>query len=80
MHVLQYIKVTLHFKITYGSKGFMDLAPIGYVNADYAGDIDTRCSGAGHVFIQAGGLMAWGSQYQQTIALSTTEAEYMSLA
>ena len=30
--------------------------------------------------MQAGGLTAWGSQYQQTVALFTTEAEYMFLA
>ena len=40
-YVLWYIKGTLHFKITYGDKGFMNLAPMGHVNADYAGDIDT---------------------------------------
>jgi hypothetical protein len=80
MHVLRYIKATLHFKITYGGKGFTDLAPVGYVDADYGGDIDTRRSCAGHVFMQAGGPTAWGSQYQKTVALSTTEAEYMSLA
>jgi len=28
MHVLRYIKGTLHFKITYGSKGFTDLMPV----------------------------------------------------
>ena len=79
MHVLQYLKGTLHYKITYGGEGFTSLAPIGYVDADYAGDTDTRRSCAGHVFVQAGGPTAWGAQYQPTVALSTTEAEYMSL-
>lgn len=78
MHVLQYIKGTLDFRITYGGEGHTDLAPVGYVDADYAGDIDTCRSCSGHVFLQAGGPSAWGSQYQQTIALSTTEAEYMA--
>lgn len=41
MHVLQYIKGTLDFKITYGGEGHTSLAPIGYVDADYAGDIDS---------------------------------------
>lgn len=60
-HVLQYIKGTLDFRITYGGKGYTNLAPIGYVDADYAGDVDTRRSCSGHVFIQAGGPSAWGS-------------------
>ena len=76
--VLRYIKGTLDYKITYGGDGFTDLAPIGYVDADYAGDIDTRRSCAGQVFIQAGGPTSWGSQSQPTVALSTTEAEYMA--
>ena len=46
---------------------------------DYAGDLDDHRSCAGHVFVQAGGPTAWGSQYQPTVALSTTEAEYMAL-
>ena len=79
MHVLQCLKGTLHYRIMYGGKGFTSLAPVGYVDADYAGDTDTRRSCAGHVFIQAGGLTAWGTQYQPTVTLSTTEAEYMSL-
>ncbi|RDB17165.1 Retrovirus-related Pol polyprotein from transposon TNT 1-94 [Hypsizygus marmoreus] len=78
-HVLRYIRGTLHFKITYGGKAHTDLAPLGYVDADYGGDTDTRRSCSGHVFIQAGGPTAWGAQYQQTVALSTTEAEYMSV-
>ena len=77
MHVLQYIKGTLDFKITYGGEGHTSLAPIGYVDADYAGDIDSCCSCSGHVFMQAGGPSVWGSQFQQTVALSTTEVEYM---
>ena len=79
-HVLCYIKGMLHFKITYGSKGLTNLAPMGYVDVDYVGDIDTRRLCASHVFMQAGEPTAWGLQYQQTVPLSTTEAEYMSLA
>ena len=43
------------------------------------GDIDSRHSCAGYVFLQAGGPTAWSAQYQQTVALSTTEAEYMAI-
>ena len=78
MRVLRYIKGTLNFKITYGVEGHTDLAPVGYVDADYAGDLDTHCSCSGHVFLQAGGPSAWGSQYQQTVALPTMEAKYMA--
>ena len=39
MHVLWYIKGTLDFKITYGREGYTGLTPVGYVDADYAGDL-----------------------------------------
>jgi len=71
-HVLRYIKGTLHYKITYGGE-YKDLKPIGYIDADYGGDLNNHRSCSGHVFIQAGGPTAWGCQYQPT------EAEYMAL-
>lgn len=80
MHVLRYIKGTLDHKITYGGKGFTSLAPVGYVDSDFAADTDTRRSCGGYIFLQAGGPTAWGCQFQPTVALSTTEAEYMALS
>ena len=80
MHILRYIKATLHYKITYGGDNFKDLKPTGWVDADYGGDVDSRKSCAGYVFIQAGGPTAWSAQYQPTVALSTMEAEYMAVS
>lgn len=68
-----------NYRIIYKGK-HKSLASIRYVDTDYAGDLDNYCSCAGHVFIQARGPTAWGSQYQLTVALSTTEAKYMGLA
>ena len=80
MHVLRYIKATLHYKITYGGNNLNNLEPTGWVDADYGGDIDSQRSYARYIFIQAGGLTAWSAQYQQTVALSMTEAEYMAVS
>ena len=41
MHILWYIKATLHYKIKYGGDCFKDLRPTGWVDADYGGDIDS---------------------------------------
>lgn len=79
MHVLQYIKGTLQFKVVFGGEGYRSITPYRYIDSDFAGDTDTCRSCARHVFIQSGGPTAWGSQYQPTVALSTTEAEYMLL-
>lgn len=78
-HVLQYIKGTLHYRILYGGEGHRSVTPHGYVDASFADDLDTRRSCGGQVHIQAGGPTGWGSKYQDTVALSTTEAEYMAL-
>ena len=52
---------------------------VGYVDSDYAGDLDKRRSTTGYVFTIAGGPVSWRSTLQSTVALSTTEAEYMAV-
>ncbi|KAL0891955.1 hypothetical protein ABMA27_015190 [Loxostege sticticalis] len=51
---------------------------IGYSDADFANDPNTRHSVTGYVFIKNGGAVTWACQKQQTVALSTTEAEFMA--
>jgi len=52
---------------------------IGYVDSDYAGDLDKHWSTTGYVFILSQAPVGWCSILQSTAALSTTEAEYMSM-
>ena len=75
--VLRYLAGTANFGITY--KG-SDLTIQAYSDADYAGDLDTRRSTTGFVFIMNGGAISWSSKRQPTVAVSTTEAEYMAAA
>ena len=49
----------------------------GFVDADWAGDLDQRRSTSGYVFNLFGGVVSWMSKKQSVVALSTTEAEYM---
>jgi hypothetical protein len=51
---------------------------VGYVDADYAGDLDDRRSTTGYVFTLTGGPICWKSMIQSTVAMSTTEAKYMA--
>ena len=74
--VLRYIKGTAGYGLTFGGKRGL----VGYCDADYAGDIDTRRSTTGYVFILNGGAVSWGSRLQPTVAASTCEAEYMAAA
>ncbi|KZV44851.1 Aspartyl-tRNA synthetase [Dorcoceras hygrometricum] len=50
----------------------------GYVDSDYAGNVDTRKSTTGYVFTSNGTAVSWKAMLQPVVALSTTEAEYIA--
>lgn len=73
--VLRYIKGTITCGIRYVKTG----NPIyGYVDADWGNDAGDRKSYTGYVFMMAGGPISWESKKQPTVALSSTESEYMA--
>ena len=49
-----------------------------YSDADHAGDKVTRRSTSGSVIVFAGGAVLWKSKPQRCVALSSTEAEYVT--
>nr|POF08790.1 retrovirus-related pol polyprotein from transposon tnt 1-94 [Quercus suber] len=49
-----------------------------YIDADFAGDIDSRKSTTGFVFTLGGTAISWVSNLQKTVTFSTTEAEYVA--
>ena len=53
---------------------------IGYCDADYAGDLQSRRSTSGFVFLHLGGPISWASRRQPCVELSTTEAEFVAAA
>jgi hypothetical protein len=53
---------------------------VGYVDSDYGGDLDRRRSLSGYVFTVGDCAVSWKARLQDTVALSTTEAEYMAIA
>ncbi|RVW67710.1 Retrovirus-related Pol polyprotein from transposon TNT 1-94 [Vitis vinifera] len=50
----------------------------GYVDADFAGDIDSRKSTTGFVFTLGGTTISWTSNLQKIVTLFTIEAEYVA--
>jgi hypothetical protein len=50
----------------------------GFVDADWASDVNDRKSTSGFVFVLAGGAISWGLKKQSAVALSSTEAEYIA--
>ena len=53
---------------------------LGYVDTDWAGDVNNRRSISGYTFVTAGAAISWSSKKQPSVALSSTEAEYMAAA
>ncbi|MCP3667059.1 MAG: DDE-type integrase/transposase/recombinase [Gammaproteobacteria bacterium] len=87
-HILRYIKGTVDFGLVFSasrdSDGSFnsDLKLIGYCDADWAGDVVMRKSTSGYVFLLGSGdsysAVSWASRRQRTVALSSTESEYIS--
>jgi len=73
--ILRYIKGTSDVALCYGGSEF---TVRGYVDSDFAGDVEKRKSTTGYVFIIAGGVVSWVSKLQTIVALSTIKAEYMA--
>ena len=81
--VLRYLKYTRDMTLSYKalpafSKGGM-VAPLhGWTDADWGGDKDTSRSTSGYLFTFSGGAITWKTKKQSTVALSSTEAEYIA--
>jgi hypothetical protein len=78
-HLLRYIRGTTELCLTFDGEAGKRIV-LGYADADWGGDLDTRRSTTGYLFKTFGGVVAWKSRRQATVALSTTEAEYMASA
>uniref|UniRef100_A0A0A1WFC7 Retrovirus-related Pol polyprotein from transposon TNT 1-94 n=1 Tax=Zeugodacus cucurbitae TaxID=28588 RepID=A0A0A1WFC7_ZEUCU len=76
-HVLRYLKATINLKLHYRKTGEWVK---GYVDADWGGDATDRKSYTGYAFFFGGSVFSWESRKQPTVALSSTEAEYMALS
>jgi len=75
--VLRYVKGLMDMGLVFEKNFSCDLQ--GFSDADWAGDHETRRSTTGFTFIFGGPAVSWGSKLQKTVALSTMEAEYMTL-
>lgn len=74
--ILRYLKGTSSHGITYKCNGNNQI--IGYCDADYANDEETRKSITGLTTILAGGPIGWASRRQNIVTQSTAEAEYIA--
>lgn len=75
--ILRYLQGTVGLSLQFG-RSRNDLT--GYVDADYGGDRDCRRSMTGYIFTVGKCAISWKASLQHSVALSTTEAEYMAAA
>ena len=81
------LKCTLHYlcgtsdhtlMFQCGTPGGTEL--LRYIDADWASNVNDRKSTLGIVFMLGGAAISWGSKKQNLVALSSTEAEYITVA
>ncbi|XP_055622701.1 uncharacterized protein LOC129766214 [Toxorhynchites rutilus septentrionalis] len=75
--ILRYLNGTINYELCLG---FNHRNLECFVDADWAGDTSDRKSNSGYLFNLGGGLIGWGYRKQKCVALSSTEAEYITLA
>lgn len=76
--VLRYLRGTTGEGVAYKGQGSAVLE--GWADADYAGDPEDRKSTSGFLLTINGRPVSWTSRKQKTVALSSTESEYVSLS
>lgn len=80
--ILRYLKGTVNASIMIGNRKDLGSSSswdglIGYFDSAHA-DNASRRSTCGYLFLLNGSPISWASKVQKTVALSTTEAEYMA--
>jgi hypothetical protein len=84
LQILRYLKGTTRMQLTLGGKSsditMQAIIPTAYSDADWAGDPDKRRSRTGTLIMVNDSPVIWSSKLQATVALSSTEAEYLALS
>ena len=77
--MLRYLNSTITFGIHYNRNEAPNQIP-AYSDADWGNNLDDRMSVSGVLILPNGGPVVFKSKYQLTVALSTSEAEFMALS
>ena len=80
LHILMYVRFTSSLGITYqrGTARGVDLEV--YVDSDFASKTRDRRSVTGYVVMCAGACVSFSSKTQRSVALSSSEAEYVAMS
>jgi hypothetical protein len=74
--VLRYVKGTCDFGIKFTKSKEFKL--VGFSDSDWGGSTDDMKSTSGYCFTLGSGVFSWSSKKQETVAQSTTEAEFVA--
>ena len=77
--ILRYLKWTSHVGLVYDKSSDISGEIVGCVDYDYARDLDRRISLSRYVFTLGGCVISWKTTLESTVALSTTEAKYITV-
>jgi hypothetical protein len=75
---LRYLKANPGYGLLFPRNSEIQI--LGYADADWAGCVDSRKSTSGYCFFMGSSLISWKAKKQQTVARSSSEAEYRALA
>ncbi|GBN10581.1 Retrovirus-related Pol polyprotein from transposon TNT 1-94 [Araneus ventricosus] len=75
--VLRYLKKTINYGLVFE---LGDKVVYGYSDSDWGNSQEDRKSYSGYCFMLSNSVISWESRKQKTVALSSTESEYMSLS
>lgn len=73
--IMRYVRGTSHYRIAYRRGNSTPIS--GFVDADWANDPDEWKS---YVFILTSGAITWSCKRQTSVAVSSTEAEYVAMS
>ncbi|XP_050289681.1 secreted RxLR effector protein 161-like [Quercus robur] len=74
--IIKYVSGTCDYGLFYRKESNLSL--VGYSDSDWAGNADDRKSTIGGCFYVGANLVAWMSKKQNSVSLSTVEAEYIT--
>lgn len=77
--ILRYLRMPQDLDSNSKSKGQQENPVVGFVDSNYADNLDSRKPITGYIFTLYGTTIVWKSNLQSVVALSTTEAVYVAV-
>lgn len=78
--VVKYLLATADMKLKLSNVKDCEGELVGYADANWAENKESRKSNSGYIFFLNGGTISWACRKQSCVALSSTEAEFISLS